>query len=106
MIDEAFAARWQQAAAEDAVLARWCRGAAARCLIRLGDHALAFTLGAGGPEFSLSAPMAVWDKVLQPIPPRHHHAIFALRMRVPEFHIGGDELAFVQHCRPARRLLE
>ncbi|MFC7689481.1 hypothetical protein ACFQY5_07410 [Paeniroseomonas aquatica] len=63
-------------------------------------------LGAGGPEFSLSAPKAVWDKVLQPIPPRHHHSIFALRMRVPEFVLGGDELAFIQHCRPARRLLE
>lgn len=106
MIEEAFAARWQQAAAEDAVLARWCQGAAVRCVIRLGERALDFTLGAGGPAFSLSAPMAVWDKVLQPLPPRHHHSIFALRMRVPEFSIGGDELAFVQHCRPARRLLE
>ena len=43
---------------------------------------------------------------LQPVPPRHHHGLFAMHYRVPEFAIQGDTLAFMQHAHIARRVLE
>ena len=48
----------------------------------------------------------MWAKFLAPVPPRHHHAIFAMLARVPEFTLRGDQLAFMQHCHVARRVLE
>jgi pimeloyl-ACP methyl ester carboxylesterase len=64
-------------------------------------------LRAGGrPQFALVAPATVWAKFLAPVPPRHHHAIFAMLARVPEFTVRGDQLAFLQHCHVARRVLE
>ncbi len=62
--------------------------------------------GDGEPAFTLAAPDAVWAKFLQPVPPRHHHGIFAMHYRVPEFTIQGDQLAFMQHAHVARRVLE
>jgi pimeloyl-ACP methyl ester carboxylesterase len=62
--------------------------------------------GGGVPQFSLAAPDSVWAKFLAPVPPRHHHAIFALLARVPDFSIRGDNLAFLQHAHVVRRVLE
>jgi len=111
--DAAFVAAWHAACASDEVLAVWqgswnttfaiaCDGVVERFHFVDGSC----MPGADTPAFTLAAPAGVWAKFLQPIPPRHHHAIFALRMRVPEFHIEGDELAFAQHCHIARRVLE
>jgi len=61
---------------------------------------------AGNPDFTLAAPEAVWTKFLLPVPPRHHHGIFAMHYRVPEFAIQGDQLVFMQHAHVARRILE
>jgi pimeloyl-ACP methyl ester carboxylesterase len=58
------------------------------------------------PQFTLAAPAAIWAKFLEPVPPRHHHAIFAMLARVPEFSVRGDQLAFLQHCHVVRRVLE
>ena len=62
--------------------------------------------GGGVPQFTLAAPAAIWAKFLAPVPPRHHHAIFAMLARVPEFAVRGDQLAFLQHCHVVRRVLE
>ena len=107
------AAAWCDACAEDAVLAAW-RGpwsvafaVAERrrnhhvCLYRRPDCRAAASL-----QFTLAAPAAVWAKFLAPVPPRHHHAIFAMLARVPEFSVRGDQLAFLQHCHVVRRVLE
>jgi pimeloyl-ACP methyl ester carboxylesterase len=105
---EAFLARWHAAVAEDAVLLRWGSGVKLRFVLESDGRPAAFSFGAA-PEaaaFTLHAPSGTWAKVLQPIPPRHHHSVFALRMRVPEFRITGDELAFAQHCHLVRRVLE
>ena len=40
------------------------------------------------------------------VPPRHHHGIFAMMYRLPEFAIHGEQLAFMQHAHVARRVLE
>ena len=103
-----FMAAWREAAAADAVLARWGRQAAIRFAFECGGAAVDFAFGAapGRPAFTLRGPADLWAKVLQPVPPRHHHSLFALRMRVPEFVIAGEELTFAQHCHLARRVLE
>ncbi len=101
-LPEGLAARWQDAVRGDAVLARMARQ------MRVGFNlaGVGFEFGAAAPAFSLEAPRAVWDKVLELVPVRHHHSVFALRMRVPEFQLAGDELAFVQHVHLVRRVLE
>ena len=62
--------------------------------------------GEGTPAFTLRAPAEVWAKFLAPVPPRHHHGVFAMLYRVPEFGIDGDLLCFMQHAHIARRVLE
>ncbi len=113
LYDPAFRLAWRAACADDAVLAAWA-GPWDVCFALRSDDAeinFQFTAGrctadAGMAAFTLSAPGAVWGKFLQPVPPRHHHAIFALRMRVPKFAVLGDELSFAQHVHLARRVLE
>jgi pimeloyl-ACP methyl ester carboxylesterase len=104
LLPEGFAAHWQKAVREDAPLVRMARHAAVR--FGLAGVDFAFGPAPASAAFSFQAPDAVWDKALQPVPPRHHHNLFALRMRVPEFRVQGDELALVQHCHLARRVLE
>ncbi len=99
---EGMAAPWQAATQQDAILARMARHVA----VRFSIGGVGFGFGATEPGFALEAPEAVWDQVLQWVPPRHHHSVFALRMRVPEFRITGNELAFVQHVHLVRRVLE
>ncbi len=108
---------WPQACAGDPSLAAW-EGAWSICFaIASDDHTTVFQIEDGKvrpdsgspaftPSFTLAAPARVWDKFLQPIPPRHHHGIFAMHYRVPEFSIQGDQLAFMQHAHVVRRVLE
>lgn len=105
---EGFVARWRSACAEDAVLSEWRQGVRTALAIVSGEARAEFTFGgAGGPaEFALEASPAIWAKHLAPVPPRHHHAIFAMRHRVPGFAVTGDEIAFLRHCHIARRVLE
>ena len=106
-------AAWRAACAADAVLTGWagawntcfavaCDGEAS--IFNLIDGKVSATDGA--PAFTLSAPAAIWSKFLEPIPPRHHHGIFAMMYRLPEFAIQGDQLVFMQHAHIARRVLE
>jgi pimeloyl-ACP methyl ester carboxylesterase len=104
---------WRTACAADASLAAWVGSWSIDFAITSGSETTAFSLvdgkvqaDASEPAFTLAAPEAVWRKFLQPIPPRHHHGIFAMHYRVPEFTIQGDQLAFMQHAHVARRVLE
>ena len=106
-------AAWRRACAEDAVLAAWA-GPWSLCFAVQSDGvASVFDLqegrvlpGGGTPVFTLRAPGSAWGKFLAPIPPRHHHGIFAMLYRVPEFAIDGALLSFMQHAHVARRVLE
>ena len=103
---------WRTACSADAVLALWRGPWSVSFAVECDGTAtvFAFTDGqvqtVGTPQFSLTAPGSVWAKFLAPIPPRHHHAIFAMLARVPEFAIRGEQLAFLQHCHVVRRVLE
>jgi pimeloyl-ACP methyl ester carboxylesterase len=111
--DGAFRQDWLAACGGDAVLAAWAGPWNVCFAIQCDDAEMVFRFeqgrcvaSDGTPAFTLSAPASVWGKFLQPVPPRHHHAIFAMRMRVPEFAVLGDELCFAQHVHLARRVLE
>lgn len=104
---------WREACAGDEALAAWAGPWSTCFAIGCGADATVFNLvegrvrqGGGAPAFTLAAPEAVWSRFLQPVPPRHHHGIFAMHYRVPGFSIGGDQLAFAQHAHVARRVLE
>ncbi|WP_428489383.1 alpha/beta fold hydrolase [Rhodopila sp.] len=108
------ASSWRAACAADVPLAAWEGPWSIDFAITNGSDTTVFsvldgkpqTTTAGEPAFTLCAPEAVWRKFLQPIPPRHHHGIFAMHYRVPAFTIQGDQLAFMQHAHIARRVLE
>ncbi len=115
MLPEGMAARWQDAARGDAALARMAAqgmpsggmpssGMAGFSLAGVAFGAAGF--GEGPARFSLEAPEGAWARALAFMPERHHHSLFAMRMRVPGFAIVGDELAFAQHAHMARRVLE
>jgi pimeloyl-ACP methyl ester carboxylesterase len=104
---------WRRACAEDAVLAAWAGPWSACFAVQSDAAASVFAVhegrvqSAGGtPAFTLRAPASVWAKFLAPVPPRHHHGIFAMMYRVPAFAIEGDTLCFMQHAHLARRVLE
>ncbi len=104
---------WRQACAADAVLIGWAGPWNACFAVACDDATSVFELvegrvaaDGGTPAFTLSAPAALWSKFLEPMPPRHHHGIFAMMYRLPEFAIQGDQLAFMQHAHIARRILE
>jgi pimeloyl-ACP methyl ester carboxylesterase len=104
---------WRAACADDPVLAAWAGPWSIAFAIEVDNTATVFALadgrvqpGAASPAFALAAPISVWAQFLQPIPPRHHHGIFAMLARVPEFTLRGDQLAFMQYCHVTRRVLD
>ena len=115
MRQEGASARWRALCETDAALARHLPGAAARFAVE--QEGLRFVVGfadgratvaedGGGADAAFSAPAGTWAKFLETTPPRHHHNLFAMRMRVPEFRATGDELAWAQHCHLLRRALD
>lgn len=98
----------------DAVLACQLHGAQARFAFTQPGHAftLAFAHGAARLEPGAEAPTvfsaeaATWDKSLARLPERHHHNLFAMRMRAPGFSVAGDELAWAQHAHLLRRAMD
>jgi pimeloyl-ACP methyl ester carboxylesterase len=107
------AASWRAACAGDATLAAWAGPWSVCFAIASGPDTTVFNLvdgkvqpDGGDPAFTLAAPAPVWAKFLQPVPPRHHHGIFAMHYRIPEFTIQGEQLVFMQHAHVARRVLE
>jgi len=57
-------------------------------------------------SFSLEAPVPVWEKFFAKVQPAFYHGVYAMKMRVPEFGVKGDELALAQNIHLVRRLLE
>jgi hypothetical protein len=107
------AAAWRKACTADAVLGTWAGPWAVCFAIRSGSDTAIFNFAEGQvaadpgtPAFILAATEATWARFLEQFPPRHHHGIFAMMYRLPEFSIQGDELAFMQHAHIARRVLE
>jgi|HubBroStandDraft_1064217.scaffolds.fasta_scaffold38354_2 pimeloyl-ACP methyl ester carboxylesterase len=107
------AAAWRAACVDDPVLAVWAGNWSVCFSIESDDLSVSFDfvdgrvqLGDGSALFSLHAPSAAWTMFLQPVPPRHHHGIFAMLYRVPEFAINGEMVAFMQHAHLARRVLD
>src|SRR4051812_42439917 len=99
------AAAWRKACAHDATLHAWA-GAWSVCFaVTSGSDTTVFNVVDGKvqqhegrtPAFTLAAPVEIWARFLQEIPPRHHQGIFAMHYRVPDFSIQGDQLAFMQH---------
>ena len=114
MRGEGALARWRALCETDPALARHLPGASARFAVE--QDGLRFVVGfAEGRatyrrgrrgRHGVPAPVGTWAKFLERTPPRHHHNLFALRMRVPEFQATGDELAWAQHCHLVRRALD
>ena len=107
------AAAWRAACARDATLAAWAGPWSVCFAISVDGAPTVFALqdgqvtsGEGTPAFTLDAPATVWAKFLQPVPPRHHHGLFAMMYRVPAFQVQGDQLTLMQHAHVVRRVLE
>ena len=105
-------ADWERACREDAELANLGSRASVRFAVQ--DATLEFADGkfAGirpGTEkadFTLRAPASVWDKFLLAVPPAPYHHVLAMKMRVPEFSVAGDEQKLLQFAHLVRRSLE
>lgn len=94
------------------------KATAFRLLLRVGTQGYILVFDAGLRElrteepvndtwdFSLEAGRATWDRFLQASPPRHHHDVLAMWMRVDDFHVEGDRRLFMASVRAIRRLTE
>src|SRR5699024_7495028 len=58
------------------------------------------------PNAAMYAESAAWDECLSRQPAPNFHHFFAMRMRVPETTVIGDEQTFAQHAHISRRLIE
>ena len=90
------AASWREACAGDASMAAWAGPWSVCFAIASGADTTVFKVAegkiqpdGGDPAFTVAAPDSVWAKFLLPVPPRHHHGIFAMHYRIPEFTIQG-----------------
>jgi pimeloyl-ACP methyl ester carboxylesterase len=112
----AFCADWERACREDAELTNLGGGAHVRFAVdcagavatleftegKLGD----IRPGAAQADFTLRAPAAIWERFLQAVPPAPCHNVLAMKFRVPEFSVAGDEAKLLQHAHLVRRALE
>ncbi|MDE2004933.1 MAG: alpha/beta hydrolase [Rhodospirillales bacterium] len=103
---------WQAALAADPVLAVWEGAWDFAFAVTDGVSAIGFAFaqgragGAAAPQITLRATPEAWANYLRPLPPRHHHNLFAMLARVPGTAIEGDPLIFYRHAHIARRVLE
>ena len=112
----AFVLDWERACREDAELAHL--GGRANIAFAVQSDALVATLrfvdgtlhairmGADGADFTLRTPAGVWARFLQAVPPAPYHHVLAMKMRVPDFAVLGDEQGLLQHAHLVRRALE
>jgi pimeloyl-ACP methyl ester carboxylesterase len=107
------AGTWRTACAGDAALASWAGPWSVCFAVRSDATTTVFSVvdglvqpGVDTPVFTVRAPSEIWAKFLQRVPPRHHHGLFAMMYRVPEFGIDGDMLTYMQHAHVVRRVLE
>ena len=59
-----------------------------------------------GSDFTLRAPPEVWRRFLQAVPPAPCHNVLAMKFRLPEFSVAGDEQKLLQFAHLVRRSLE
>jgi hypothetical protein len=57
-------------------------------------------------DFGFRASNETWDKFFQNPPPPLYNSIFAMIMRISDFHVDGDSLVFAQNVRAVSRLLD
>jgi len=112
-----FLAALQAAALVDAEIGAFAANADCRFRLIAGERAADFAFVQGSPfsvsdartdkaAFVLEAPAAVWERFFSFPPPAPYHGIYAMKMRVPEFRVGGSELALAQNMHLVRRVLE
>jgi pimeloyl-ACP methyl ester carboxylesterase len=112
----AFCTDWERACRDDAELANLGGRANVRFAVDSGGTAarLEFTdgrltgirPGADQADFTMRAPEHIWAKFLAPVPPAPCHNVLAMKFRVPEFSVTGDEQQLLQHAHLVRRSLE
>ena len=112
----AFAADWELACRGDAELHHLGAHADARFAVQADTVAAtlqfvdgkldAIRPGRDSAEFTLRAPSSVWERFLQSVPPAPYHHVLAMKMRVPEFSVVGDERKLLQCAHLVRRSLE
>jgi pimeloyl-ACP methyl ester carboxylesterase len=112
----AFAADWAQACRDDAELNNLggrvdvrfgvLSGAVAANLQFADGKLISIRSGTDAADFTLCAPSAVWERFLQMVPPAPYHHVLAMKMRVPEFTVSGDEQKLLQCAPLVRRSLE
>jgi len=106
--------RWRALCVNDEVLRSRLPGAQGRFAVIQSGFAITITfsdamvgLAMGSEaETRFIASGAIWDEFLKLRPARHHHHLYALRMRVPEFSAEGDELTWAQHAHLLRRVFD
>jgi pimeloyl-ACP methyl ester carboxylesterase len=106
--------RWRALCASDETLRSRLPGAIGRFAVLQPGFAITLELSDTSVEISpssdadmrFSATAAIWDEFLKTRPARHHHHLYALRMRVPGFSVEGDELAWAQHAHILRRIFD
>lgn len=108
-------AAWQAAARADAELQAFAANADFRFQLVAGTRVAQFDFSQGScsiaeagtaDEVRLEAPDEVWRKFFSAVPPAPYHAFYAMKMRVPEFKVAGDEIKLAQHAHLVRRVLE
>jgi pimeloyl-ACP methyl ester carboxylesterase len=112
-----FLAALQAAARADAELQAFSANASCSFRVIAGGRIADFAFVPGSPfvvselqtekpSFVLEAPVAIWERFFSAVPPAPYHGIYAMKMRVPEFKVAGDELALAQNMHLVRRVLE
>jgi len=114
--DAAFIADWAAACRDDDELEQLGAHATIHFAAQAGSHTATLQFndgrfehiraGAEPAAFMLHAPAAVWARFLQPVPPAPYHHVLAMRMRVPEFEVRGDDQQLLQYAHLVRRSLE
>ena len=116
LFSQEFASDWESACRGDAELRHLSAHASVRFSVQADAASLTMAIvdgalesvrpGNTAAEFSLRAPTEVWQRFMQAVPPAPYHHVFAMKMRVPEFSVAGDEQKLLQHAALVRRSLE
>jgi pimeloyl-ACP methyl ester carboxylesterase len=114
-----FVEAWLARAVSDRRLRAIGSGTDVAFTVRHGDDVVWIHLREGAPvahalddgfdrrvDFGLTAPVAVWERLWQPVPPPRHQSLFALLSKVPDFVVEGSREALAQHAHAIARLLE
>lgn len=114
----AFLAELETAARSDPELKAFSANAEFGFQLAAGEKCAEFLFSAGtvrvaeagsrkkADAICLDAPAEAWQKFFSAVPPAPYHSIYAMKMRVPEFSVAGDDIKLAQHAHLVRRVLE